>query len=85
MFKKSALNNILEIGKREGLRPFEQVKDIYLHSEPFSLSNGLLKSTMKTKRPQCKLYFKDQVEDMYKNIREHANDMDNRVADWAIN
>lgn len=40
---------------------------------------------MKTKRPQCKLYFKDQVEDMYKNIREHANDMDNQVADWAIN
>jgi len=42
-----------------------QVKDIYLHPDPFSVQNGLLTPTMKSKRPQLKAYFKPQIEDMY--------------------
>ncbi|PSN48363.1 Long-chain-fatty-acid--CoA ligase 6 [Blattella germanica] len=42
-----------------------EVKDIYLHPDPFSVQNGLLTPTLKSKRPQLKAYFKPQIEDMY--------------------
>lgn len=45
-----------------------QVKDVYLHPDPFSVQNGLLTPTFKVKRPQLKSYFKPQLEDMYKHL-----------------
>jgi long-subunit acyl-CoA synthetase (AMP-forming) len=45
-----------------------QVKDIYLHPDPFSVQNGLLTPTLKSKRPQLKAYFKPQIEDMYSKL-----------------
>lgn len=45
-----------------------QVKDIYLHPDPFSVQNGLLTPTMKSKRPQIKSYFKPQLDDMYSKL-----------------
>ena len=47
---------------------WNQAKDIYLHPDPFSVQNGLLTPTLKTKRPQIKLYFKPQLEDMYSKL-----------------
>lgn len=45
-----------------------QVKDIYLHPDNFSIQNGLLTPTMKSKRPQLKAYFKPQLDDMYSRL-----------------
>ena len=45
-----------------------QVKDIYLHPDPFSVQNGLLTPTLKSKRPQLKAYFKPQIEDLYQQL-----------------
>lgn len=45
-----------------------QVKDIYLHPDPFSVQNGLLTPTFKSRRPQIKNYFAPQLEDMYKHL-----------------
>lgn len=50
------------------LNIYLKVKDIYLHPDPFSVQNGLLTPTFKTKRPQLKNYFKPQLEDMYKSL-----------------
>lgn len=66
--KQLILNDMLEKGKEAGLKSFEQVKDIYLHPDPFSVQNGLLTPTLKSKRPQLKLYFKPQLEDMYSKL-----------------
>ncbi|XP_055385680.1 long-chain-fatty-acid--CoA ligase 5 isoform X2 [Condylostylus longicornis] len=66
--KKLIMHNMLETGKKSGLKSFEQVKDIYLHPDPFSVQNGLLTPTFKTKRPQLKSYFKPQLDDMYKHL-----------------
>ncbi|KAK2726075.1 long-chain-fatty-acid--CoA ligase 1-like isoform X3 [Artemia franciscana] len=66
--KKLILDDILDIGKRKGLKSFEQVKDIHLHPDLFSVQNGLLTPTLKSKRPQLKQYFKPQIDDMYKNL-----------------
>lgn len=66
--KNLIINDMVAKGKEAGLKSFEQVKDIYLHPDPFSIQNGLLTPTLKSKRPQLKLYFKPQLEDMYAKL-----------------
>ncbi|XP_063985043.1 long-chain-fatty-acid--CoA ligase 5 isoform X1 [Diachasmimorpha longicaudata] len=66
--KRLIHDDMVSWGKEAGLRSFEQVKDIYLHPDPFSVQNGLLTPTLKTKRPQLKAYFKPQIEDLYQNL-----------------
>ncbi|KYM86229.1 Long-chain-fatty-acid--CoA ligase 5 [Atta colombica] len=66
--KKLILDDMLAWGKEAGLKSFEQVKDIYLHPDPFSVQNGLLTPTLKSKRPQLKAYFKPQIEDLYQQL-----------------
>jgi len=63
--KKLIMDDMIMWGKDAGLKSFEQMKDVYLHPDPFSVQNGLLTPTFKTKRPQLKAYFKPQLEDMY--------------------
>lgn len=62
------LADITRLGKDAGLKSFEQVKDIYLHPDPFSVQNGLLTPTLKSKRPQLKKYFKPQLDDLYSKL-----------------
>lgn len=66
--KKVIMDDMLQWGKTAGLKTFEQIKDVYLHPDPFSVQNGLLTPTMKTKRPEIRNYFKPQIEDMYKQL-----------------
>ncbi|XP_046419326.1 long-chain-fatty-acid--CoA ligase 5 isoform X1 [Neodiprion pinetum] len=66
--KRLILDDMQAWGRESGLKSFEQVKDIYLHPDPFSVQNGLLTPTLKTKRPQLKAYFKPQLEDLYQHL-----------------
>uniref|UniRef100_A0AAR2LTR7 Arachidonate--CoA ligase n=1 Tax=Pygocentrus nattereri TaxID=42514 RepID=A0AAR2LTR7_PYGNA len=66
--KKAILDDLVRLGKASGLHSFEQVKDIYIHSEMFSIENGLLTPTLKAKRPELKEYFKLEIEQLYNNI-----------------
>ncbi|XP_023717109.1 long-chain-fatty-acid--CoA ligase 5 isoform X5 [Cryptotermes secundus] len=66
--KQLIMDDMVSWGKEAGLKSFEQVKDIYLHPDPFSVQNGLLTPTLKSKRPQLKAYFKPQIEDMYTKL-----------------
>ncbi|XP_072395967.1 long-chain-fatty-acid--CoA ligase 5 isoform X3 [Diabrotica undecimpunctata] len=66
--KQLILDDMITWGKEAGLKSFEQVKDIYLHPDNFSIQNGLLTPTMKSKRPQLKAYFKPQLDDMYSRL-----------------
>ncbi|GAA6096856.1 long-chain-fatty-acid--CoA ligase 6 isoform X1 [Tachysurus ichikawai] len=67
--KKVILDDLVCLGKAGGLHSFEQVKDIYIHNEMFSIENGLLTPTFKAKRPKLKEYFKQQIEHLYDNIK----------------
>ncbi|XP_044739586.1 long-chain-fatty-acid--CoA ligase 1 isoform X2 [Chrysoperla carnea] len=66
--KKLIMDDMLSWGKQASLKSFEQVKDIYLHPDPFSVQNGLLTPTFKSKRPEIRSYFKPQIEDMYAKL-----------------
>lgn len=66
--KKMIIEDMQKTGKESGLHSFEQVKDIHLCSEPFTVENDLLTPTLKSKRPNLKIHFKTQLENMYKNL-----------------
>ncbi|XP_076994464.1 long-chain-fatty-acid--CoA ligase 6 isoform X3 [Tamandua tetradactyla] len=63
--KKAILEDLVRLGKESGLHSFEQVKAIHIHSEMFSVQNGLLTPTLKAKRPELREYFKKQIEELY--------------------
>ncbi|CAG8799467.1 36487_t:CDS:2, partial [Racocetra persica] len=53
--KNHILQTIVKYGKANDLKGFENVKNIHLTSEPFSLQNNLLTPTFKLKRHQAKI------------------------------
>eukprot|EP00246_Nothoceros_aenigmaticus_P012198 TRINITY_DN365_c0_g1_i5.p1 TRINITY_DN365_c0_g1~~TRINITY_DN365_c0_g1_i5.p1 ORF type:complete len:366 (+),score=55.60 TRINITY_DN365_c0_g1_i5:332-1429(+) len=56
------------IGHESKLRGFEFARAIALVHEPFTVENGLLTPTFKIKRPQAKVRFEREIEDMYAEI-----------------
>jgi long-chain acyl-CoA synthetase len=45
----------------------KKVRDIHLHYELFSIENGLLTPTMKSKRNDLQKYFQKEIDELYKN------------------
>ncbi|XP_047220972.1 long-chain-fatty-acid--CoA ligase 1a isoform X1 [Girardinichthys multiradiatus] len=67
--KGAILEDILNLGKEAGLKSFEQVRDIALHPEMFSVQNGLLTPTLKAKRNELRSHFREQIDELYANIK----------------
>ncbi|GFX93964.1 long-chain-fatty-acid--CoA ligase 1 [Trichonephila clavipes] len=66
--KEHILEELITLGRKSGLKSFEQVKDIYLHPRLFTIEDGLLTPTLKTKRLECRKYFKPQIDAMYSHL-----------------
>ncbi|MBN3297188.1 ACSL5 ligase, partial [Amia calva] len=67
--KKAILSDMVKLGKEAGLKSFEQVKDLYLHPDQFTIENGLLTPTLKAKRAELNKFFKDQINSLYTSIQ----------------
>ncbi|WKX99249.1 hypothetical protein Q1695_014269 [Nippostrongylus brasiliensis] len=63
------LSKLQEIGKENKLNSIEQVKRVYLEDNPFTVENGLLTPTLKSKRPQLRLKYKDIISKIYAENR----------------
>ncbi|NWI22407.1 ACSL5 ligase, partial [Sula dactylatra] len=68
--KKAILEDMVRLGKEAGLKSFEQVKDLYIHTEMFSVENGLLTPTLKAKRAELVKVFQKEIEALYSNMQE---------------
>uniref|UniRef100_A0A8C0FKA9 Long-chain-fatty-acid--CoA ligase n=1 Tax=Bubo bubo TaxID=30461 RepID=A0A8C0FKA9_BUBBB len=68
--KKAILEDMIRLGREAGLKSFEQVKDLYIHTEMFSVENGLLTPTLKAKRAELVKLFQKQIESLYSSIQE---------------
>ncbi|KAK5603518.1 Long-chain-fatty-acid--CoA ligase 5 [Crenichthys baileyi] len=55
--KKAIITDMTKLGREAGLKSFEQVKDVHLHPELFTIENGLLTPTLKAKRTELKALF----------------------------
>uniref|UniRef100_A0A672LRX7 long-chain-fatty-acid--CoA ligase n=1 Tax=Sinocyclocheilus grahami TaxID=75366 RepID=A0A672LRX7_SINGR len=67
--KNAILEDIIRLGKEAGLKSFEQVRDIALHMEMFSVQNGLLTPTLKAKRTELRIHFREQIDQLYAKIK----------------
>ncbi|XP_060950914.1 long-chain-fatty-acid--CoA ligase 5 isoform X2 [Limanda limanda] len=67
--KKAILSDMTRLGKEAGLKSFEQVKDVYLHPEQFTIENGLLTPTLKAKRNELKILFQPQIDKLYSDLQ----------------
>ncbi|KHJ96103.1 AMP-binding enzyme [Oesophagostomum dentatum] len=65
---KMVLDDMVAVGKKSGLFSFEQVKDIYLSPEMFTVENDLLTPTLKSKRPKLKAHFASELARMYSKL-----------------
>uniref|UniRef100_A0A8C0FCC2 Long-chain-fatty-acid--CoA ligase n=1 Tax=Bubo bubo TaxID=30461 RepID=A0A8C0FCC2_BUBBB len=70
VMKKAILEDMIRLGREAGLKSFEQVKDLYIHTEMFSVENGLLTPTLKAKRAELVKLFQKQIESLYSSIQE---------------
>jgi len=70
--KKEIFDDIILKGKEAKLNSFEQVKAIHLHKELFSIENGFLTPTFKTKRPIVQKAFE-------RKFQELNTEVDNRM------
>jgi long-chain acyl-CoA synthetase len=55
-------------GKKRGLMSYEQVKAIELIKEPFTIENGLLTPTFKSRRFAIEKKYKELFTNLYKKI-----------------
>uniref|UniRef100_A0AAY5F1W7 Long-chain-fatty-acid--CoA ligase n=1 Tax=Electrophorus electricus TaxID=8005 RepID=A0AAY5F1W7_ELEEL len=67
--KNAILEDILRLGKEAGLKSFEQVREIALHPEMFSVQNGLLTPTLKAKRTELRNHFREHINQLYARIK----------------
>ncbi|VDK42393.1 unnamed protein product [Anisakis simplex] len=67
--KKLIFDDLIEVGKKQGLFSFEQVKDIFVTSDRFTMENDLLTPTLKNRRPNLKKHFDEQIQRMYSQLK----------------
>ncbi|XP_069467891.1 long-chain-fatty-acid--CoA ligase 5 [Ambystoma mexicanum] len=68
--KKAIIEDLIKMGKQAGLKSFEQVKDIHIHPEMFTVESGLLTPTLKAKRAEVSKHFKSQIDSLYASLQE---------------
>ena len=66
--KEALLGELTRLGKENDLKPFEQVKDIHVSGELWSVENDLLTPTFKVKRNALKNAFQSQIDAMYSQL-----------------
>ncbi|XP_059168578.1 long-chain-fatty-acid--CoA ligase 1-like isoform X2 [Physella acuta] len=69
--KQAILKDLTDLGKKSGLSSLEIVKDIHIHPELFSVENGMLTPTFKTKRQDVSKYFANEIKEMYDHAMEN--------------
>uniref|UniRef100_A0A914D5H8 long-chain-fatty-acid--CoA ligase n=1 Tax=Acrobeloides nanus TaxID=290746 RepID=A0A914D5H8_9BILA len=67
--KELILKDIQKLGKENKLNNMEQVQAIYLEPNPFTIDNGLLTPTLKSKRPQLHQKYKAIMSEIYKTVQ----------------
>jgi len=62
---KMIMDDMVAVGKKQGLKGFEFPRKIHLSHQAFTVDNDLLTPTFKLKRPQAKTYFIDHINRLY--------------------
>ena len=66
--EKAVVNELAEFGAENGLIPMELPAFVKLVPEKWTQKNGFITETLKIKRKQIYLYYKDLIDAMYKEV-----------------
>ena len=66
------LQQMTKLGRADKLQGFEMVKAVHLHTEPFSMENGLITPTFKLKRQQARDRFRQIIDELYISLKPSA-------------
>ncbi|OMH85779.1 Fatty acyl-CoA synthetase A [Zancudomyces culisetae] len=66
---KAALGEISNVTAAAKLAGFERPRAVHLETNMFSAENGILTPTMKLKRNEAKIYFKEQIDALYASLK----------------
>lgn len=69
-FKAFILSEMIREGKKRDLMSYEQVKVIEIIKEPFTIENGLLTPTFKSRRFVVEKKYKDLLLSLYKKMKD---------------
>ncbi|KAG5022880.1 hypothetical protein JHK82_018780 [Glycine max] len=67
--RKYILDELNSTGQKHQLRGFELLKAIHLEPIPFDMERDLITPTFKLKRPQLLKYYKDRIDQLYKEAK----------------
>ncbi|KAL5169631.1 Long chain acyl-CoA synthetase 2 [Glycine soja] len=67
--RKHILDELNNTGQKHQLRGFELLKSIHLEPNPFDIERDLITPTFKLKRPQLLKYYKDHIDQLYKEAK----------------
>ncbi|KAH1143210.1 hypothetical protein GYH30_033756 [Glycine max] len=67
--RKHILDELNSTGQKHQLRGFELLKVIHLEPNPFDIERDLITQTFKLKRPQFLKYYKDHIDQLYKEAK----------------
>ncbi|KAL2946323.1 hypothetical protein AAZX31_20G007200 [Glycine max] len=67
--RKHILDELNSTGQKHQLRGFELLKAIHLEPNPFDIERDLITPTFKLKRPQLLKYYKDHIDQLYKEAK----------------
>ncbi|WCJ33829.1 long-chain acyl-CoA synthetase 2 [Euphorbia peplus] len=68
--KKYILDELNSTGQKNKLRGFEMLKAVHLEPRLFDMEREMVTPTMKLKRPQLLKYYKDHVDQLYREAKE---------------
>ena len=64
-FKGIILADLKRLAKENRFKYYETISNIHLHAEAFSQENGLITSTLKTRRTAVRQFFQDHIQSLY--------------------
>lgn len=72
IFKKSVMDDLIQIGKDNGLKGYEQIKNVFITKDHFSIENDLLTPTGKLKRHAAYKRYKSEIDKMYEEVKNNT-------------
>ena len=74
--KETIFKDMQRLAKDAKFKYYEIVSNIYLHPEPFSQENGLITSTMKTRRTAVRQKFQQVIHSLYSSNAHPTSNAD---------
>ncbi|KAJ8747636.1 hypothetical protein K2173_012812 [Erythroxylum novogranatense] len=68
--RKYVLDELNSTGQKHQFKGFEMLKAVYLEPHPFDMERDLVTPTFKLKRPQLLGYYKDVVDQLYREAKD---------------